>query len=75
MRGTNARMGQVRPLNFNPRGDTMKLFSAHIEDLQALYIANLKKALDMEQKITNSLPDLIANSTDSELSEAFRIHL
>ena len=53
----------------------MKLFSAHIEDLQALYIANLKKALDMEQKITNSLPDLIANSTDSELSEAFRIHL
>ena len=53
----------------------MKLFSAHIDDLQALYISNLKKALDMEQKITNSLPDLIQNSTDSELSEAFRIHL
>jgi ferritin-like metal-binding protein YciE len=53
----------------------MKLFSAHIEDLQALYVANLKKALDMEQKITNSLPDLIQNSTDPELSEAFRIHL
>jgi len=30
----------------------MKLFSANIEDLENLYIINLKKALDMEQKIT-----------------------
>ena len=29
----------------------MKLFSAHIEDLRMLYITNLKKALDMEQRI------------------------
>jgi ferritin-like metal-binding protein YciE len=53
----------------------MKLFSANIEDLQSLYITNLKKALDMEQKITKALPDLIEKSTDSELSNAFRIHL
>ena len=53
----------------------MKLFSAHIEDLRSLYISNLKKALDMEQKITKSLPDLIQNSTDAELSDAFRMHL
>ena len=53
----------------------MKLFSAHIEDLRTLYITNLKKALDMEQKITKSLPDLIQNSTDPELSDAFRMHL
>lgn len=53
----------------------MKLFSAHIEDLRTLYIDNLKKALDMEQKITKSLPELIQNSTDSELAEAFRMHL
>jgi ferritin-like metal-binding protein YciE len=53
----------------------MKLFSAHIEDLRTLYISNLKKALDMEQKITTSLPDLIENSTDPELSDAFRVHL
>ena len=53
----------------------MKLFSANIEDLQTLYVTNLKKALDMEQKITNSLPDLIENSTDSELAGAFRTHL
>lgn len=53
----------------------MKLFSANIEDLQSLYVSNLKKALDMEQKITKSLPDLIEHSTDTELAAAFRNHL
>jgi ferritin-like metal-binding protein YciE len=53
----------------------MKLFSANIHDLENLYIANLKKALDMERKITKALPDLIDNSTDLELAEAFRMHL
>jgi ferritin-like metal-binding protein YciE len=53
----------------------MKLFSAHIEDLRTLYIENLKKALDMEQKITKSLPEMIDNTTDSELADAFRMHL
>lgn len=53
----------------------MKLFSAHIEDLRSLYITNLKKALEMEQKITKALPDLIRASNDPELSDAFRMHL
>jgi ferritin-like metal-binding protein YciE len=53
----------------------MKLFSANIEDLRSLYVSNLKKALDMEQKITKALPDLIANSSDPELASAFRTHL
>jgi ferritin-like metal-binding protein YciE len=53
----------------------MKLFSANIEDLQTLYVTNLKKALDMEQKITKALPDLIEKSTDTELANAFRTHL
>jgi ferritin-like metal-binding protein YciE len=53
----------------------MKLFSANIEDLRTLYISNLKKALDMEQKITKALPDLIENSSDFELAGAFRTHL
>ena len=53
----------------------MKLFSAHIEDLRSLYVNHLKKALDMEQKITKSLPDLVQNSTDPELADAFRMHL
>jgi ferritin-like metal-binding protein YciE len=53
----------------------MKLFSANIEDLRTLYMSNLKKALDMERKITKALPDLIEESTDSELASAFRTHL
>ena len=53
----------------------MKLFSAHIEDLRTLYISSLKKALDMEQKITKALPDLIENSSDPELARAFSNHL
>jgi ferritin-like metal-binding protein YciE len=53
----------------------MKLFSDNIEDLRTLYIANLKKALDMEQKITKALPTMIEKSTDPQLANAFRSHL
>ena len=53
----------------------MKLTSANIKDFRTLYISDLKKALDMEQKITKALPDLIEKSTDSELSSALRTHL
>jgi ferritin-like metal-binding protein YciE len=53
----------------------MKLFSENIEDLRTLYISNLKKALDMEQKITKALPTMIEKSTDTKLATAFRNHL
>ncbi|MEG9438270.1 ferritin-like domain-containing protein [Edaphobacter sp. HDX4] len=53
----------------------MKIFSANIEDLRTLYITNLKKALDMEQKITDALPQMIEKSTDPQLATAFRDHL
>jgi ferritin-like metal-binding protein YciE len=53
----------------------MKLFSENIQDLRTLYTANLKKALDMEQKITKALPTMIEKSTDSQLANAFRNHL
>jgi ferritin-like metal-binding protein YciE len=53
----------------------MKLFSANIEDLRTLYVTNLKKALDMEQKITDALPKMIEKSTDPDLTTAFRTHL
>jgi ferritin-like metal-binding protein YciE len=52
----------------------MKVFSANIQDLRSLYVSNLKKALDMEQKITKSLPGLIEKSTDPELVTAFQTH-
>ena len=58
-----------------PEDLSMKLFSAHIEDLRTLYITKLKEAVDMEQKIAKSLPDVIQNCTDAELNDAFRMHL
>jgi len=53
----------------------MKLFSENIEDLHTLYITNLKKALDMERKITKALPTMIEKSTDPQLATAFSNHL
>jgi ferritin-like metal-binding protein YciE len=53
----------------------MKLFSENIEDLRTLYVADLRKALDMEQKITKALPSMIEKSTDPQLATAFRNHL
>lgn len=53
----------------------MKIFSANIDDLKTLYISNLKKALDLEQKIVKALPDLIENSSDQQLASALRTHL
>jgi ferritin-like metal-binding protein YciE len=53
----------------------MKAFSANIQDLRSLYANNLKKALDMEQKITKALPDLIEKASDTELVAAFQTHL
>ena len=53
----------------------MKLFSANVEDLRTLYIANLKKALDMENNIVKALPKLVENASDIDLSVAFQNHL
>jgi ferritin-like metal-binding protein YciE len=53
----------------------MKLFSANIQDLRTLYIEDLKKALDMEQKIVDALPKMIDKSTDTDLKAAFENHL
>lgn len=53
----------------------MKLMSANIENLRALYVSNLKKALDMEEKITKALPDLIQNISDQQLAAALKTHL
>jgi ferritin-like metal-binding protein YciE len=53
----------------------MKVFSANIQDLRSLYVSNLKKALDMEQKITKALPDMIEKASDTELVTALQTHL
>jgi ferritin-like metal-binding protein YciE len=61
--------------NLSKENRTMKFFSENIDDLRTLYVANLKKALDMERKITKALPTMIEKATDPELATAFRNHL
>ncbi len=53
----------------------MKIFSANVEDLRTLYISNLKKALDMEQKIVDALPDMVEAASEPSLAQAFSNHL
>jgi ferritin-like metal-binding protein YciE len=53
----------------------MKLTSENLKSLHGLYIAHLKKALDMEREITKALPKMVDKSTTPELANAFRAHL
>ena len=54
----------------------MKLFSANLENLRELYIASLRKAVDMEDTIVSKgLPAMIEHTTDTELRTGFQQHL
>ena len=53
----------------------MKFTSEHLKSLHELYIAHLKKALDMEREITKALPTMVEKSSTPELANAFRTHL
>ena len=53
----------------------MSLQEAEVNDLKTLYTNNLKKAFDMEIKITRVLPAMVERSKDAELIDAFRVHL
>ena len=53
----------------------MKLTPEHLKSLHELYIAHLKKALDMEREITKALPTMVEKSTTPDLANAFRSHL
>lgn len=53
----------------------MKLFSAHLKDVRALYMNSLHKALDMEEQISRALPTMIGKATDPELKAALEAHL
>jgi len=53
----------------------MHLISAHIEKLKTLYVSELQKALDLEQKIVKALPDMIKAAHDQDLVRGFETHL
>lgn len=53
----------------------MHLMSAHIDHLKTLYITELQKALDLEQKLVKALPDMVKAATDPQLVKGFETHL
>ena len=53
----------------------MKFTSEHLKSLHELYIAHLKKTLDMEREITKALPTMVEKATTPDLANAFRTHL
>ena len=53
----------------------MKIFSANIKTLEALYNSELRKALDLEEQIVKALPTMIQKSSDTQLKQAFQSHL
>ena len=53
----------------------MHLISANIDKLKTLYITELQKALDLEQKIVKALPDMIKAANNQELVKGFETHL
>jgi ferritin-like metal-binding protein YciE len=53
----------------------MKLTSEHLRSLHELYIAQLKKTLDMEREITKALPTMVEKASTPDLANAFRSHL
>ncbi len=53
----------------------MKLFSANLTSLSELYIAELRKALDLEQTITKALPTMIEKASDTQVKQALQSHL
>lgn len=53
----------------------MKIFSSKVEDLQARRIDNLKKALDLERRISNNSDTPADKAIDPQLAAEFRRHL
>jgi ferritin-like metal-binding protein YciE len=53
----------------------MALFSMKLENLQQLYLKELRDLYDAENQITNALPKLIDAANNSELKNALQEHL
>jgi ferritin-like metal-binding protein YciE len=53
----------------------MALFSMKLENLQQLYLKELRDLYDAENQITEALPKLIESAHNSELKSALREHL
>jgi len=53
----------------------MTTLSKRIQDLHSRYVENLRRALDVEQKVVSSPPIDIDRTTDSQLVDEFRSYM
>src|SRR3954468_22564517 len=53
----------------------MALFSMKLENLEELFLEQLRDLYDGEQQITKALPKLIEKSTNAKLQDALQEHL
>jgi ferritin-like metal-binding protein YciE len=53
----------------------MKVFSAHLDNLNKLYVNQLHMLLSTEQQIAKALPTMVDKATDTQLKQAFQSHL
>src|SRR6516162_10932176 len=56
-------------------GGTMALFSMELDNLQLLFLKELRDLYDAEKQITNALPELIKAAHHTELKDALADHL
>jgi ferritin-like metal-binding protein YciE len=54
---------------------SVKVFSAHLDNLNKLYVNQIHMLLSTEQQITKALPTMIDKATDTQLKQAFQSHL
>lgn len=53
----------------------MALFAGNIDDLNSLYINQLRHLLSTEEQIVDALPKMIDNATDQQIKDALQSHL
>ena len=53
----------------------MKFFSANLDNLRKLYINQLQMLLSAERQIIDALPEMIEESTDTQLKQGLQSHL
>jgi ferritin-like metal-binding protein YciE len=53
----------------------MAIFSKRVDEPHSRYVENLRRALDMEEKVTHTPPPSLDPSTDRQLADEFRYYL
>jgi ferritin-like metal-binding protein YciE len=67
--------GPCRTSTFSQKGPHMGFFSKDIKTMDDLFVHTLRDIYYAEKQILKSLPDMIEKASDSQLKQAFQMHL